>query len=97
MNPTRLLFVLAPFSVVSALALWRHGYWGIWAPPLSKLGCGAGAERFGDRARSSYGLALARRSSAGPQSLGVACPHVGRRLVWATAVFADQKPRNSIV
>lgn len=34
MNKTLLLIVLAPFSALSALALWQHGYWGLFEPAL---------------------------------------------------------------
>jgi hypothetical protein len=37
--------VLALFSVLSAAALWQHGYWGIIAPELKSL---AGAQVLGD-------------------------------------------------
>ena len=40
MNSRYLLIVLAPFSVVSALALWQHGYWGIWQPHFQSWGAG---------------------------------------------------------
>jgi hypothetical protein len=36
-----LLLVLAAFSILTALALWQHGYWGIFAPLLQST---AGAQ-----------------------------------------------------
>ena len=38
MKRNALLLVLAPFSVLSALALWRDGYWGILAPHFQSWG-----------------------------------------------------------
>ena len=38
MNRRYLLLVLTPFSVVSVLALWYHGYWGIWQPLFQSWG-----------------------------------------------------------
>ena len=38
MNRRYLLLLLAPFSVVSVLALWYHGYWGILAPHFQSWG-----------------------------------------------------------
>jgi len=32
-----LLLVVVPFSAFSALAVWRHGYWGLFAHPLQSL------------------------------------------------------------
>lgn len=32
-----LLLILLPFSVLSAAALWRHGYWGLFAGQLDDL------------------------------------------------------------
>ena len=33
-----LLLALIPFSVLSAIALWRHGYWGILEPHFQSFG-----------------------------------------------------------
>lgn len=38
MNKTLLLLVLIPFSVLSAIALWTHGYWGLFEPALRSWG-----------------------------------------------------------
>lgn len=38
MQRTLLIVVLAAFSVFSALALWQHGYWGLFEPLLQTLG-----------------------------------------------------------
>ncbi len=35
-----LIVVLGGFSVLSALALWHHGYWGIIAPHFQTFGAG---------------------------------------------------------
>lgn len=40
-----LLLVLAAFSVLTAAALWQHGYWGIVAPHFQSFG---GAQVFSD-------------------------------------------------
>ena len=40
MQRTILIITLAAFSVLSALALWHHGYWGLIAPQLQTLGTG---------------------------------------------------------
>lgn len=38
MQRTILILVLIPFSVLTALALWRHGYWGIFEPHFQTFG-----------------------------------------------------------
>ena len=38
MQKVILSFVLAAFTVLTALALWFHGYWGIVAPHFQSLG-----------------------------------------------------------
>jgi hypothetical protein len=38
MQRTFLAIVLAAFSLFSALALWQHGYWGLFEPLLQTLG-----------------------------------------------------------
>jgi energy-converting hydrogenase Eha subunit A len=38
MQRVLLLLVLAMFSVVTALALWHHGYWGIFEPAFKSWG-----------------------------------------------------------
>ena len=38
MPRTLLIIVLAPFSVLTALALWHHGYWGILEPHFKSFG-----------------------------------------------------------
>ena len=40
MPRTILVLILIPFSVLSAIALWQHGYWGILAPHFQTLGAG---------------------------------------------------------
>jgi hypothetical protein len=35
-----LILILIPFSVLSAIALWQHGYWGILAPHFQTSGAG---------------------------------------------------------
>ncbi len=35
-----LILVLAAFSVLTALALWHHGYWGILEPHFRSFGAG---------------------------------------------------------
>lgn len=32
MHRTLIVLVLIPFSALSLLALWQHGYWGLFAP-----------------------------------------------------------------
>lgn len=32
-----IVLILVPFSVLSAAALWQHGYWGLFAPALHSL------------------------------------------------------------
>lgn len=34
MHRTLIVLVLIPFSALSLLALWQHGYWGLFAPAL---------------------------------------------------------------
>jgi len=38
MHQIRVLFVLVPFSVVTGLAFWHQGYWGILAPHFQSWG-----------------------------------------------------------
>ena len=38
MNPIFLLLALVPFSVLSAIAVSRHGYWGILEPHFQSFG-----------------------------------------------------------
>ena len=38
MKPIFLLLALVPFSVLSAIAVWRHGYWGILEPHFQSFG-----------------------------------------------------------
>lgn len=38
MQRTLLIVVLAVFSVVTALALWQHGYWGVLEPHFKSWG-----------------------------------------------------------
>lgn len=38
MQRSLLVLTLIPFSVLSAMALWRHGYWGILAPHFQSFG-----------------------------------------------------------
>ena len=40
MPRTILVLILIPFSVLSAIALWQHGYWGILAPHFQTFGAG---------------------------------------------------------
>lgn len=40
MNKTALIIILIPFSVLSAFALWHHGYFGIWEPHFRSFGTG---------------------------------------------------------
>ncbi len=40
MNKVLLSSVLALFLVLTALALWHHGYWGIVAPHFQSFGAG---------------------------------------------------------
>ena len=35
-----LIAILIPFSILTALALWTHGYWGIFKPHFESLGGG---------------------------------------------------------
>lgn len=35
-----LIAILVPFSILTALALWTHGYWGIFKPQLESLAGG---------------------------------------------------------
>jgi hypothetical protein len=35
-----LILLLIPFSVLSAIAMWQHGYWGILAPHFQTFGAG---------------------------------------------------------
>jgi hypothetical protein len=35
-----LLLVLVPFTALSAVALWKHGYWGIFEPHFQSFGAG---------------------------------------------------------
>lgn len=35
MNKPLLIVVLALFSILSGVALWQHGYWGLFAPAFS--------------------------------------------------------------
>jgi Terpene cyclase DEP1 len=35
-----LMLILIPFSVLSAIAMWQHGYWGILAPHFQTSGAG---------------------------------------------------------
>lgn len=45
MSHKLIVFTLALFSVLSAIALWQHGYWGIVAPHFQST---AGAQVFAD-------------------------------------------------
>ena len=38
MNKPLLIVVLALFSVLSGVALWQHGYWGLFAPAFTNTG-----------------------------------------------------------
>jgi hypothetical protein len=38
MNKALLVIVLALFSVLSGVALWQHGYWGLFAPAFTSTG-----------------------------------------------------------
>lgn len=38
MQRTLLIITLAGFSVLTALALWQHGYWGLFAPAFQSYG-----------------------------------------------------------
>jgi hypothetical protein len=38
MQRTILITVLAAFSVLSAVAMWQHGYWGLFEPLVSTFG-----------------------------------------------------------
>ncbi len=38
MRRSLLVLTLIPFSALSAMALWRHGYWGILAPHFQSFG-----------------------------------------------------------
>jgi len=38
MQRTLLLVTLAAFGVLTGLALWQHGYWGLFEPALKSLG-----------------------------------------------------------
>jgi Terpene cyclase DEP1 len=40
MPRTLLLAVLIPFTALSAVALWKHGYWGIFEPHFQTFGAG---------------------------------------------------------
>ena len=40
MQRSLLVIVLALFGVLSAVALWRHGFWGIVAPHFQSFGAG---------------------------------------------------------
>ncbi len=40
MSRSTLLLILIPFSVLTAIALWQHGYWGILAPHFKTFGAG---------------------------------------------------------
>ncbi len=35
-----LVLILIPFSALTAVALWQHGYWGILAPHFQTFGAG---------------------------------------------------------
>jgi hypothetical protein len=35
-----ILLILIPFSALTAIALWHHGYWGIIAPHFQTFGAG---------------------------------------------------------
>jgi hypothetical protein len=37
MNKFLLVLILIPFSVLSAAALWQHGYWGLFEPAFGSL------------------------------------------------------------
>lgn len=38
MNKLALTLVLLPFSVLSAIAIWKHGYWGLFEPAFRSWG-----------------------------------------------------------
>jgi hypothetical protein len=40
MNRMLLLLVLVLFGALTAVALWQHGYWGIFAPHFQTFGAG---------------------------------------------------------
>ena len=40
MQRNLLILVLIPFSALSAVALWQHGYWGILEPHFQSFGAG---------------------------------------------------------
>jgi hypothetical protein len=40
MTRSILILILIPFSVLSAIALWQHGYWGILEPHFKTFGAG---------------------------------------------------------
>ena len=40
MQRSLLILVLIPFSALSAMALWQHGYWGILEPHFQSTGTG---------------------------------------------------------
>ncbi len=40
MPRTVLILILIPFSVLSTIALWQHGYWGLFEPHFKTFGGG---------------------------------------------------------
>ena len=40
MPRTALILILIPFSILSAIALWQHGYWGLFEGQLQTSGGG---------------------------------------------------------